>query len=231
MVPSPPGHRPCLRARIRSLAAAAGVTSVLLGLALLPNEASGQKSARPSSSSSQPDAGERHDPDNVTAISQFMETVVKGTSRYDAKDYPGAVDLYKKAIALNPRHPLGSYLIGEAYLASGNLGEAEAAFKTAEDLTDPKFAVVRSHVLFAVADVYERQKKWEQARAAWQAYSEHAAKLGSDDAGPRAHPQSGAARLKAVDEWLKLDKQYELVRQRIAAEKAAAADASAPSKR
>jgi hypothetical protein len=108
-------------------------------------------------------------------------------------------------------------LLGEGYLATNNLGEAEAAFKTAEELNDAKLPLVRSNVLFAVADVYEREKKWDLARAAWQAYAEHAGKLGADSG---AHPGSGAARLKAVDDWLKLDKQYEVVRQRIAAEKA-----------
>jgi tetratricopeptide (TPR) repeat protein len=210
----------------RSLAGALtlsmAVGSLVIGVALVSTEAAGQRPAK-----AQPEA-DRTDPNNVTAISQFMETVSKGNEKYNAKDYPAAVDVYKKAIQLNPRHPLGSYLLGEAYLALGNLAEAEAAFKVAEELTDPKFAVVRSHVLFAVADVYERQKKWELARTAWQAYAEHATKLGADDAGTRAHPQSGAARLKAVDDALKLDKQYEIVRRRIADERADAGAPAAP---
>lgn len=216
------------RSRGRAFALALGVGSMILGVALLPGEAAGQKPAPGTPAPPQTDAGERYDPENVTALSQFMETLGKGTERYAAKDYPGAIDVYKKAVQLNPRHPLGPYLLGEAYLAIGNLGEAEAAFKTAEELNDPKLPLVRSHVLFAVADVYERQKKWEQARAAWQVYTEHAAKLGPDGGG---HPQSGAARIKAVDDWLKLDKQYEIVRQRIAAERSdagAAADAGKP---
>ncbi|MDB4936017.1 MAG: hypothetical protein JWP87_2989 [Labilithrix sp.] len=220
------------RSKVRVLAVALAVGSVSLGLslALTPNDAAGQK-AEPSRAKPRPpapDGGDRYDPENVTAISQFMETVGKGNEKYAAKDYPGAIDVFKKAIQLNPRQPLGPYLLGEAYLATNNLGEAEAAFKGAEELNDPKQQLVRSHVLFALADCYEREKKWDLARAAWQAYSDHAAKLGPDGG---AHPQSGAARIKAVDDWLKLDKQYELVRQRIAAEKAdagASADAGKP---
>jgi tetratricopeptide (TPR) repeat protein len=202
-----------------------------LGVALVADDASGQKSA-PAGPVAKPkvapDAGDRYDPDNITAISQFMETVVKGNEKYNAKDYPGAIDIFKKAIQLNPRQPLGPYLLGEAYLATANLAEAEAAFKTAEDLNDPKQPLVRSHVLFALADCYEREKKWEEARTAWQVYTEHAAKLGPDGG---AFPQSGAARLKAIDDMLKQDKAYEIVRQRIAAEKAdsgAPADAGKP---
>jgi tetratricopeptide (TPR) repeat protein len=217
------------RVRARAVAFVLGVGSISIGVALLPGEAAGQKTTP---QAARQDGGERYDPDNVTAISQFMETLGKGNQKYVAKDYTGAIDVYKKAIQLNPRHPLGPYLLGEAYLATSNLGEAEAAFKAAEELNDPKQPLVRSHVLFAVADVYERQKKWEQARVAWQAYTAHAAKLAADgggaDGGSRAHPQSGAARIKAIDEWLQLDKQYEIVRQRIAAERA---DAGAPAKR
>jgi len=162
------------------------------------------------------DGGDRHDPDNVTALSLAMKTLLEGNEKYAAKDYTGAIDVYKRGITLAPRNPLGHYLMGEAYLATGNLGEAEAAFKQAEEVTDSRTPIVRSHVLFAVADVYERQKKWEPARAAWERYNEHAAKVGADGG---AAPASGAARFKAVDDWMKLDKQYELVRQRIAAER------------
>jgi len=203
---------------------AVGLGCLALGLVLAPQDAAGQKT-KPRATA--PDGGsDRYDPDNITAISQFMETAGKGNALYNAKDYTGAVDTFKKAIQFNPRNALGPYLLGEAYLALGNLGEAEAAFKTAEELNDPKAPLVRSHVLFALADCYEREKKWEPARTAWQAYTEHAAKLGGDAGG---HPQSGVARIKAVDDYLKLDKQYEIVRARIAAEKAdAGADAGKP---
>jgi|GEM_PF-1227616 len=218
------------RARTLAIAIAASAGSLLAALTLSTTDAAGQKpdaasrAAAPARPKAAPDAGDRYDPENVTAISQFMEMVGKGNDKYNAKDFPAAIDTFKKAIQLNPRHPLGPYLLGEAYLAMNNLGEAEAAFKAAEELSDSKLPLVRSHVLFAVADVYERQKKWELARTAWQAYTEHAAKLGADGG---AHPQSGAARLKAIDDWLKLDKQYEIVRQRIAAEKADAGAADA----
>jgi tetratricopeptide (TPR) repeat protein len=189
--------------------------SITLGLALTSIDAAGDPAKPSAPIASKPKAVS--DPDNVTSLSPFMELVGKGNEKYGAKDYPGAIDLYKKAIQLSPRNALGPYLLGEAYLATNNLPEAEAAFKAAQEINDPKTpALVRSHVLFSVADCYEREKKWEQARAAWQAYTEHAAKLGADGG---AHPLSGAARLKAIDDWLKLEKQMEIVRQRIAAEK------------
>jgi predicted Zn-dependent protease len=203
---------------------AAGALS--LGVALTSSDASGQKAEGAKAAAAKPtfDAGDRRDPDNVTALSPFMETVVKGNELYAAKDFMGAIDTFKRAVKQSPRNALGPYLLGEAYLATNNLTEAEAAFKAAEELNDPKFPMIRSHVLFAVADCFEREKKWEQARVAWKVYSDHAAKLGADGG---AFPESGAARLKVVDDWLALDKRYALVRQRIAAEKVADAGAEA----
>ncbi len=215
---------------VRAFAFALAAGSMALGVALVADDASGQKSApgaaaaKPKAPAAAPDARDRYDPDNITAISQFMETAVKGNEKYNAKDYPGAIDTFKKAIQLNPRQPLGPYLLGEAYLATANLAEAEAAFKTAEDLNDPKQPLVRSHILFALADCYEREHKWPEARTAWQAYADHAAKLGPDGG---AFPGSATARLKAIDDAMKQDKAYEIVRQRIAAEKADAGPADA----
>ena len=213
-----------------------GVASLSLGEAAAAPPAPSAPSAPPMPAARAPKAdsgapGSPHDPENITSLSQFMELVGKGNEKYAAKDYPSAVDLFKKAIQQSPRNPLGPYVLGEAYLATNSLAEAEASFKEAEELNDAKTPpLVRSHVLFAVADCYEREKRWEQARTAWQTYTEHASKLGAE-AG--AHPQSGVARLKAIDDYMKLDKQYEIVRQRIAAEKVDAgtdAGKSAPKK-
>jgi tetratricopeptide (TPR) repeat protein len=190
-------------------------TAVVLLVALVPLVplvASGQ---RPKQAAKADGGDGKYDPENLTALSQHMETCIKGNERYNAKDYNGAIDLYKKAIQLNPKHPLGPYLLGEAYLALGNMGEAEAAFKQAAELNDPRNPQFKSHALFALADIYEREKKWTEARAAWQAYAEHAPRV--PDGG--AFPQSAAARMKAIDDWMKLDKQYETVRANIAKEK------------
>ena len=188
--------------RYRVLALAAVVASCSLAVALTSFDA----------------AGEPAKPDTFRAM------VTRGTERYAAKDYAGAIDVFKTAAQASPRNPLGPYLLGEAYLGSGNLGEAEAAFKTAAGLDDPKTPpAMRSRVLFAVADCYEREKKWEQAAAAWRAYAEHAAKLGVDGG---AHPGSAAARLKVIDEWILLETASARVRERIKAEP----DAGPPAK-
>ncbi|MCW5838185.1 MAG: tetratricopeptide repeat protein, partial [Labilithrix sp.] len=184
-------------------------------LALAPLAASGEP--KPAAQRAAPAASaERYDPDNVRAISEYMETLAKGNARFVAKEHTAAIDTYKRAIQLSPKNPLGHLLLAEAYLATGNLGEADAAIQQAYE-ADTKNATLRSHVLFLRADVFEREKKWDQAKLAWQAYTEHSAKLGAD-AG--AYPQSGAERLKAIQKVMDLEKAYVVVRERIAAEKA-----------
>ena len=214
---------------MRALVVALCLGSASVGLVLAPSDAAGDKPAGASARAKKPAAdGGRYDPEGVTAISEVTEAAVQGSEKLVAGNVPGAIDLFKRAVALAPKNPLGPYLLGEAYLVSNNLAEAEAALKQAEELDATKEPRLRSHILFALADCYEREKKWELAKAAWQTYIELAAKIGPDAGG---FPQSGAARIKAIDEWLRLEGQYEAVRKRIAAEKAeAGVDASKPGK-
>jgi tetratricopeptide (TPR) repeat protein len=184
---------------------------------LASEDASGDQK-KPAKAPQQP-GDQRYDPENITAISQYLDTVAKGNERFQAKDLTGAIDHYKKAVQLSPRHPLGHYLLGEAYVMNNNLAEAEAALLAAQEASDAKSPTLRAHVLFAVADVYERQKKWDQAKTAWQAYSDYA---GKTDAG--AFPTSAAERMKAIQKVIDLEKAYVAVRARIAAEKDGGAD-------
>jgi tetratricopeptide (TPR) repeat protein len=157
---------------------------------------------------------DKYDPENKTHISQFMETAVQGNAKLVSRDFPGAIELYRKAIQMQPTNPLGHYLLGEAQSAAGNLPEAEASWTQADNLGD-KAPEVKVKVLFCLADLKERLKKWDDAKAGWQRYKEfiagHAAAGGA--------PASADARILAIDEAMKQDKAYDIVRQRIAAEK------------
>ncbi len=157
-----------------------------------------------------------HDPNNVTGISDAMVEVVAGNEAFVAKDLSGAVEHYKRAIQVQPKNPLGYFMLGEAQLAMGNPDEAEQSWKEGDAVADP-VPEVKSRILFAVADLKERQKKWEEARAGWQKFTDYANLKGV------GYPESGAARLKALDTMMKQEKAYEVVRQRIADERAAAA--------
>jgi tetratricopeptide (TPR) repeat protein len=218
------------RLRVLLLLALLAPVPVAWGVAAASGDAFAQPKPGPSSAPvAKPaparDGGTRYDPDNVTAISQYMETLFRAMEKYGTKDYTGAIDLTKKAIQLNPRNPLGPYLLGEEYLATGNLGEAEAAFLQAQELSDSKNPALRAKVLFAVADLYERQRKLDKALAAWKAYEEHAGKF--PDAG--SFPASAAGRIKAIEKYNELESKYVAVRERIAAEKDAGLEGSVSS--
>lgn len=163
----------------------------------------------------------KYDPEGIVAISQFQETASKGNAAFMAKDYTGAVDLYRKASQLAPRNPLGPYLLAEAFLAQGNLGEADAAIANAVELVpnDPKQSsmIIKARVLFLRADIYERQKKMNEAKTAWQAYLDVAKQINGPDAG--AYPSTGTERIHAIQKVLDLEAKYAPVRERIAAEK------------
>lgn len=156
----------------------------------------------------------RRDPDNRTGLAEWMSKCIEGNTRYLSKDIPGAIDSYRQAIQLAPKKPLPHYLLAEAQIGAGNLAEAEAAIGDAEKTSDDRDANVRAKILFLIADLKERQKNWDGAREAWKAYGDYAAK--HVDAG--VSPPTPPARIQAIDDMLRQDKAYDVVRQRIADE-------------
>jgi tetratricopeptide (TPR) repeat protein len=191
---------------------------------VVPSVAAGgadSSSAKPAS-----DAG-RHDPDNRAGLAEWMDRCLQGNAKYLAHDIPGAIDLYRQAIQLAPKRPLPHYLLGEALLGGGSLPEAETAFAEAEQASDDRDPDVRGKILFVLADIKEREKKWEDARVAWKTYGDYAAK--HVDAGMT--PATPTARVQAIDDMLKQDKAYDVVRQRIADEGKDAGASPEPAKK
>jgi tetratricopeptide (TPR) repeat protein len=144
----------------------------------------------------------------------LMAAVADGNTKFAAKDFPAAIEAYKKAVQVAPTDPLGHYLVAEAQLAQGNIADAQTALSAAEKVGD-KRPDVMGKVLFLEADVKEREKKWADAKTAWGRYNEWASKHG--DSG--AMPATATARVQAIEDWTKLDTTYDDVRKRIAAEK------------
>jgi tetratricopeptide (TPR) repeat protein len=142
---------------------------------------------------------------------EFTHAIALGNAKYAARDFPAAIDAYQKAADLRPHDGTGFYLLGEAQLAAGRPADAEAAWTraSAESAGDP---ALHARVLFVLADVAERQKKWDDAKARWTAYRAWAAQYPA----ARAFPATADARIQAIDRMLAQDKAYEPVRQRIA---------------
>jgi tetratricopeptide (TPR) repeat protein len=142
----------------------------------------------------------------------YTEACGQGNAKYASRDFDGAVDAYRKAIELAPHKALGHYLLGEAQLAAGNMAEAEASWNRAALESNEQDPTLRARVLFVTADLKERQKKWDDAKAAWQVYADWANRFA--DAG--VFPGSAQSREQVIDTMLKQDKAYDIVRQRIA---------------
>ena len=145
------------------------------------------------------------------ATPDFTQACARGNARYVARDFPGAIDAYQKAIEVRPHDALGYYLLGEALLAAGRVSEAEAAWTQAsiESAADP---AMHARVLFVLADVAEREKKWDDAKARWAGYRAWAAQYPAAN----AFPGTADSRTQAIDRMLAQDKAYDPVRRRIA---------------
>jgi tetratricopeptide (TPR) repeat protein len=144
--------------------------------------------------------------------SKYAQACAQGNAKYGARDFQGAIAEYRVAIELDAKNPLGHYLLGEAQLAAGNVPEAEASWNRALAASSDKDPAMHARILFVLADLKERQWKWDDAKTAWQAYLEYANRF--PNAG--AFPASAHSRQQVIDAMLKQDKTYEIVRKRIA---------------
>lgn len=154
-----------------------------------------------------------HKKGDAAASAGFATACAQGNAKYAARDFDGAIAQYQKAIEIGPHQGQGYYLLGEAEVAAGNLTDAEGSYNRAALETGEKDPSLRARILFVTADLRERQKKWEDAKAAWQAYLDFAAKY--PDAG--VFPSSAQSRQQVMDTAIKQDKADQIVRERIAA--------------
>lgn len=165
--------------------------------------------------------GPRKDPEGITGVSPFQELVNKGNAAYVARDFAGAIARYQEAITKRPNHPLGHYLLGQAYLADNKLSEADSAWQSALRYSD-KDPVTRAKVLFVTADLRERQQKWDEAIEAWKAYGQF---VGANQ-NAKGYPATATERQKIVEQRKDLATKYGAVKERIAQrERDAAANA------
>jgi tetratricopeptide (TPR) repeat protein len=141
----------------------------------------------------------------------FLDAVSQGSVKYVGREIPEAIDLFRKATQLQPRNALGYYLMGEALLSSGNLPDAEAAWLQGEQVASSGPPSVHAKLLFVIADLRERQGRWNDAKAAWKRYADFAAQ--NADAG--VFPASAETRIKDTSAMQTQDKDYVIVRKRI----------------
>lgn len=111
-------------------------------------------------------------------------------SKLKLKDFVGGLPLAEKAVKLNPRLPLGHYLLGSFLLETGQTARAITELETAERLlpNEPK-------IHFALARAYARANRRadaDRARAAFARLTKEADQLGGSDV-KSPQDSSGAA--------------------------------------
>jgi len=193
--------------RVRSLLAGALFAGSLAST--VPILAAYSDEAKPAASS--PALAARVPPSAPTGHAAFIDALNQGSLKYVAKDLSAAAESFRTATKLEPRNPLGYYLVGEALLGSGSLPEAEAAWLQGEQLASSGPPTVEAKILFALADLRERQGRWDEATAAWKRYADFAAQ--HSDAG--VFPESAGTRIKDIEAMQKQNKDYAIVRKRI----------------
>lgn len=156
--------------------------------------------------------------DDAAAVAhkQFLDAVKDGSAKYVSKDVAGAIEAFRKASELEPRNPVGYYFLGEAHVGNSDLAQAESAWLHASQVSDDGPPALKGKIFFVIADLRERQKRWDDAKAAWAQYGELAAKFG--DAVTFA--QVAKERIASIEAMQTQDKAYEIVRKRIAEENA-----------
>src|SRR5580692_2673803 len=115
------------------------------------------------------DDGKRRDPKGIKGISPFWEALNRGDSAYSARDFDGAIAAYRDAITAEPQNALGHYRAGEAQIAKGDLKEADAAFASGLRFVGND-SMLKAKLEFAVADLGERQKAYDDATQKWTEY-------------------------------------------------------------
>jgi len=145
------------------------------------------------------DSGVRRDPKGIKGISPFWEAVKKGDSAFTARDFDGAIVAYREAITAEPQNALGHYRAGEAQIAKGDLKEAEAAFESGLRFVGND-SMLKAKLDFAVADLGERKKAYDDAIAKWTEYETFT--TAQPDA--KGYPATGTERKKVVETWKKV---------------------------
>lgn len=197
--------------------------STLLGLStwlLLTGSALAQeKNAKPDAKSTPAkgdgvtvgEDGVRRDPKGLKGISPYQELIVKGDRAYVARDFDGAIAAYREAIQKDPQNALGHYRVGAAQLAKGDQKEAEAAWVAGLRFVSGDGSL-KARLLFALADLRERQKNNDEAIARWKDYSANA----EAEKEAVTYPATATERALRNEAWKKLAAESAEVKERIA---------------
>jgi len=153
----------------------------------------------------------RRDPRGIKGISPFTEALKRGDAALLARDMEAAVVAYRDALAQEPENALAYYRIAEAQILKGDLKEAETALVAGLRAVVATNLSLKAKLLFALADLRERQKAYDEASAKWAEYEAFT----TEQKDAQGFPASGAERKKVVEAWKKLSADSVEVKARI----------------
>jgi tetratricopeptide (TPR) repeat protein len=165
--------------------------------------------------------GVRRDPGGIKGISPYLELINKGDRAYVARDFDGAIAAFREAVQSQPQNAVGHHRLGAAQLAKGDQKEAEAAFVNGLRFVG-KDASLRGKLLFALADLRERQKNSDEAIGRWKEYARNA----EDAREAVTYPATATERLARNEAWKQNAQASAAVKDRIAKRLKEAEDAA-----
>jgi tetratricopeptide (TPR) repeat protein len=140
----------------------------------------------------------------------YMELITKGDRAVVARDFDGGIAAYREAIQKDPRNALGHYRLGAAQLLKGDQKEAEAAFVAGLRFVG-RDGTLKGKLIFALADLRERQKNNDEAIARWKEYSKNS----EENKEAYTYPATAAERVARNEAWKKLQAEAAEVKTRI----------------
>jgi len=155
--------------------------------------------------------GVRRDPKGIKGISPYLEQILKGDRAYVARDFDGAIQIYREAIKMEPEKALGHSRVASAQFAKGDQKEAEAALVNGLRFVG-KDGTLKAKLIFALADLRERQKNNDEAIGRWKEYSKNA----EEQKEAITYPASATERVARNEAWKKNVADSEEVKTRIA---------------
>lgn len=140
--------------------------------------------------------GVRRDPKGIKGVSPLVELIIKGDKAFVARDLDAAIATYREAVQYAPQSPLGYYRLGSAQLAKGDQKEAETAWANGLRFVG-KDAALRAKLLFALADLRERQKSSDEAIGRWKEYAKNA----DEEREAITYPGTASERITRNEAW------------------------------
>lgn len=141
----------------------------------------------------------------------FDGVLAEGHALYLAGDHEGALAKYQDAKEKESGNALAYYFVGCAFSALDKTEDAISTLNTAATIAGEKDQSLHAKALFMIAVLKERSADWDAAKEAWTKYQGFA----QTHADATTFVPVAQERLEAIKKHVKLDADYQVVRDRI----------------